>query len=477
MTTLTRPRTWPGLLLADLTALLFAFGLALWMLSIFRHERIGGDFVHWWRVEGDVQSVAFAVLALFCCLRFWVQGHYAMRLPFWDELLGVLKVVTSAAVMNVLAVVLVHGSVSRFLWPVSWVLVLLLLPLLRGVARYGLALAGHWTLPVVILGSGSNARAARQALHSEARLGFEVQTFLDLRNDPPATTLPAARVPLRQDEVLGWLQQQGCPHLVIALDADELERHASLVEQLYLKLGDVFLIPPVTGLPLLGLVPCHFFRQEVLMLSLGNNLGSLPRRCLKRSFDLVGAASGLLLLSPLLLWISWRVRRDGGPALFGQQRVGRHGRRFSCLKFRTMVPDAAERMQQLLQQDEGALHEWQATRKLRADPRITRFGEFLRRSSLDELPQLWNVLRGDMSLVGPRPVVADELARYGERASFYLQVRPGMSGLWQVSGRNDTTYDERVALDAWYIKNWSLWYDIAIVCKTVRVVLGGKGAY
>lgn len=469
-------RSWRGLLLADVTALVLAFALALWMLSIFRHERIGGDFMHWWHVEGDVQSVAFAVLAVFCCLRLWVMGHYTMRLPFWDELLGVLKVVVSAAVMNVLAVVMAHGSLSRFLWPVSWLLVLLLLPLLRGFTRHCLTRSGRWTLPVVILGSGPHACAARQALHSEARLGFEVQTFLDLRSEAPTTPLPAIRVPLVQEDVLPWLQQRGSPHLVIALDAGELEQYGALVEQLYLKLSDVFLIPPVTGLPLLGLVPCHFFRQEVLMLRLGNNLGSFPRRCLKRGFDLAGAAIGLLVLSPLLLWIGWQVRRDGGQALFAQQRVGRDGRLFRCLKFRTMVPNAAEHMQILLQ-DENASHEWQAMRKLRADPRITRLGEFLRRSSLDELPQLWNVLRGDMSLVGPRPVVPDELARYGERASFYLQVRPGMSGLWQVSGRNDTSYAERVALDAWYIKNWSLWYDIAIVCKTVRVVLGGKGAY
>jgi UDP-galactose-lipid carrier transferase len=142
-----------------------------------------------------------------------------------------------------------------------------------------------------------------------------------------------------------------------------------------------------------------------------------------------------------------------------------------------MVHNSKEVLEQLLATDPQARAEWDKDFKLRNDPRITPIGAFLRKTSLDEIPQLWNVLKGEMSLVGPRPVISEELARYGARVDFYLEARPGLTGLWQVSGRNDTSYEERVALDAWYVKNWNLWYDIAILCKTIRTVVSGSGAY
>jgi undecaprenyl-phosphate galactose phosphotransferase len=150
---------------------------------------------------------------------------------------------------------------------------------------------------------------------------------------------------------------------------------------------------------------------------------------------------------------------------------------FDCLKFRTMVPDAAGVLKQLLDTNPGARAEWGRDFKLKDDPRITSIGAFLRRTSLDELPQLWNVLKGEMSLVGPRPIIEVELERYGEEVGYYLETRPGITGLWQISGRNNTSYDDRVALDCWYVRNWSLWYDLVILVKTVRVVLWREGAY
>lgn len=462
---------------ADTAALCISFAIALVLLVMFRHERIGGDFMHWWFVEGQLQSLAFGALALFCCVRFWLIGHYELRLPFWDELRAILKTVASAGLLNVLAVVLVHGSLSRFLWPLSWMLTLTLLPVLRGLARRILMYRQAWALPTLILGCGPNALAACRALQSETRLGFVVQAFVQLGGDESARALPAPLRVMEPGAILPWLEEQNDVHLVIALEAEEMERHSLLLERLALLRRDVFLIPPFSGLPLVGLVPYHFFRQEVLMLALHNNLGSFPRRFIKRAFDVFGALAGLLLLAPLFTCLILRIRRDGGPALFAQTRVGRGGKAFRCLKFRSMVRDSDEVLERLLKTDPIASAEWYATHKLKYDPRITSVGRFLRRSSLDELPQLWNVLRGDMSLVGPRPVVPEELVLYGDKAELYRQVRPGMSGLWQVSGRNDTSYEERVALDAWYIKNWSLWYDVAIVCKTVGVVLSGKGVY
>jgi undecaprenyl-phosphate galactose phosphotransferase len=150
---------------------------------------------------------------------------------------------------------------------------------------------------------------------------------------------------------------------------------------------------------------------------------------------------------------------------------------FGCLKFRTMVPDADGVLRRLLEVDPRARAEWERDFKLKDDPRITPIGDFLRRTSLDELPQLWNVLKGEMSLVGPRPIIEEEVERYGDQVGYYLETRPGITGLWQISGRNNIGYDDRVALDSWYVRNWSIWYDLVILVKTIAVVLRGKGAY
>jgi undecaprenyl-phosphate galactose phosphotransferase len=221
----------------------------------------------------------------------------------------------------------------------------------------------------------------------------------------------------------------------------------------------------------------HFFSHEVALLRMRNNLRRWPARLTKRLFDTLAALMLLVLLSPGFLLVAWAIRRDGGPALFAHPRIGKKGRVFNCYKFRTMVVDAEKQLEQLLQRQPELRKQWQVEHKLRSDPRVSPLGRFLRRTSLDELPQLINVIRGEMSLVGPRPVVRSELPRYGDQVGYYLMVRPGMTGLWQVSGRNDVDYDTRVYLDSWYVKNWSLWHDLVILFKTISVVLTRQGAY
>jgi Undecaprenyl-phosphate galactose phosphotransferase WbaP len=221
----------------------------------------------------------------------------------------------------------------------------------------------------------------------------------------------------------------------------------------------------------------HFFTHEVLLLTARNNLARPIPQLVKRLFDLAGSLTLLVALFPLFVYLSWKIRQTGGAAIFRHMRVGRYGRMFGCLKFRTMVPDADQVLREHLDADPSARAEWERVFKLKDDPRITPVGAFLRRTSLDELPQLWNVLKGDMSLVGPRPIIEEELERYGDQVGYYLESRPGVTGLWQISGRNDTGYEDRVALDSWYVRNWSLWYDLVILVKTVAVVLRGKGAY
>jgi len=198
----------------------------------------------------------------------------------------------------------------------------------------------------------------------------------------------------------------------------------------------------------------------------------------KRALDIIGAGLGLVVLSPFFLVVALLVRADGGPAFFAHQRVGRGGKLFGCLKFRSMVIDSQARLEALLASDPAARAEWEATRKLKNDPRITRIGRFLRSTSLDELPQLINVLRGEMSLVGPRPVQEAEIDRYyGASAAHYMAVRPGITGLWQVSGRSETSYESRVALDVSYVSRPSMLADLSILLRTPVAVLSRRGAH
>ncbi|WP_416796359.1 sugar transferase [Ciceribacter azotifigens] len=198
----------------------------------------------------------------------------------------------------------------------------------------------------------------------------------------------------------------------------------------------------------------------------------------KRVFDIVAASAALLLFSPLFLLIAALVKfSDGGRVFYGHRRVGHSGRSFHCLKFRTMREDADRILQEYLRDNPAAYEEWRTTRKLQDDPRVTVVGSVLRKLSLDELPQLINIIRGEMSVVGPRPVVEEELELYEVAAQFYLQSRPGLTGLWQVSGRNDVSYASRVALDSHYVQNWSLINDLIIVGRTVPAVCLSRGSY
>lgn len=215
--------------------------------------------------------------------------------------------------------------------------------------------------------------------------------------------------------------------------------------------------------------PNPFVPEGFVARGLYSNMG-------KRLLDLSGALFLTLLFLPIILTVALLVRLQGRGMIFGHERIGRDGRPFRCLKFRTMVPDADRRLKELLENDPHARAYWLENHKLEKDPRITKLGNTLRRTSLDELPQLWNVIRGEMSLVGPRPVTQTELTeRYGESSLAYMSVRPGLTGPWQVGGRNDISYDERVRIDRDYAQSHSLPLDMAILCRTAMVVVGATG--
>ncbi|MET0269482.1 MAG: sugar transferase [Sphingomonas sp.] len=219
-------------------------------------------------------------------------------------------------------------------------------------------------------------------------------------------------------------------------------------------------------------------RTPATPLRLADRNGIAFDGALTRVLDVTVSLLGILFLAPLMVLIMAVIfMTDFGPVVYGHVRIGRGGRSFRCLKFRSMVTDSDARLRALLERDETARREWEQDHKLRNDPRITRIGSFLRRSSLDELPQLFNVLRGEMSLVGPRPIVAAEQARYGRYMTAYCTVRPGITGLWQVSGRNDVSYRRRVAMDVTYARSQNFWMNVRILALTVPCVLKQRGSY
>ncbi|HIG1003669.1 TPA: undecaprenyl-phosphate galactose phosphotransferase WbaP [Klebsiella pneumoniae] len=314
-------------------------------------------------------------------------------------------------------------------------------------------------------------------MNSETNLGLNIVGFIHSNGG----TSPGERIdglPILDND-LNWLATQDKKtQFIVAVESHQSEIRNTWLRNFMIKgYRYVSVIPTLRGMPLDSTDMSFIFSHEVMIFRVQQNLAKWSSRILKRLFDIVGSLTIIVLLSPALLFISLKVKKDGGPAIYGHERIGKGGRSFKCLKFRSMVINSKEVLAELLEKDPAAKAEWDATFKLKNDPRVTKIGAFLRRTSLDELPQLFNVLKGEMSLVGPRPIITAELERYNEEVDYYLLSKPGMTGLWQVSGRSDVDYETRVYLDAWYVKNWSMWNDIAILFKTIGVVLKKDGAY
>jgi len=463
----------PLLLISDVISLLVAG--VLWLLVRYLDCCLSGiSPAQWHELTATLLSYLSSILVMLFLLTVRYR-HYSQRLSFWDELFQLGTVVLFGAAAQAVYFYALHMQPSRVAFMVQWSALLVLLPVGRAIFRRLFMRLKIWQIPVILIGSGSNARDAWQAFCSEPQMGFVLANIVV----PDGGASPGWAKPcqsLSLQEAQARLEVQNV-QVIIALEEGQQELQDEVVRDIARHARDVMVVPSVGRLPTLGLRPMHFMAHEALILSSRNLLNMETVRICKRAIDILCASLMLLMLAPLLLTLVVMVARSGRPIFFAHERIGQGGRAFPCYKFRTMVPNSAEVLAKLLESSHEARAEWQREFKLRNDPRITLTGRFLRQTSLDELPQLWNVLRGDMSLVGPRPVIAEELERYGDDVCYYTQVRPGMTGLWQVSGRNDIDYAARVSLDAWYVRNWSLATDVAILFKTLGVVVRGQGAY
>ena len=463
-----------AVLFGDIVAFSVAFVIATFInVSIDDNQNIAV----WFSTQDKERYATWFGLAFLGIMFFLMRfQHYSDRRPFWDELGDVLRLVSSLALLDMTLVAITRWNSSRLWWLIVWGLAVLTIVWGRMLTRFVLQQWGLWIRPTIIIGHGENATEAAIALQSEPRMGFEVAGYVDVDQPQPQLTLNGRT--LKNIQELEKLAALPGIQWVIALEhaqADQREHWLRILSQW--GATDISVIPAMRGVPLYGTDMAHFFSHEVAMLRVRNNLRRWPARLTKRLFDTSLSALLIMLLSPLMLCIAVALKLEGGSVFFAHVRVGKKGKRFNCFKFRSMVPNADQALTNLLESNPDLQAQWLKEHKLKNDPRISPLGEFLRRTSMDELPQLFNVLKNEMSLVGPRPIVEEELEKYGLEKSYYLMVRPGMTGLWQVSGRNDVDYDTRVYLDAWYVKNWSLWYDLAILVKTFKVVLLRRGAY
>jgi Undecaprenyl-phosphate galactose phosphotransferase WbaP len=418
----------------------------------------------------------FPGISLFV-LAFFIQGLYpGLLLHPADEIRRIFYCVTSVLLMFVCTTFLWHNaqSYSRSIVLLTWMLAAPAVLFARYVARHYLARSEWWGIPAVVLGSGPVAQKVVRALANRS-LGVRVTAVLDdfaIRAHSTAlAAVPSARVPHSPASPVATAD-----YAIVALtDTPSIELRHMLRDYCH-GFRHVLLVPDMPGICSLGMNARDIGGDVVF--EVPQRLFHRSAGIAKRGLDFIVSALALVVLSPLFLVLMLMVRlTSSGPALYGHNRYGRGGKVFKALKFRTMVQNGDQILTEYLRDNPEELRGWQRDQKLKSDPRVTPVGRLLRRYSLDELPQLWNVFVGQMSLVGPRPIVGAEISKYGQGYDLYTRVLPGITGLWQVSGRNNTTYEERVTFDEYYVRNWSIWMDAYILIRTVRTVLSAEGAY
>jgi exopolysaccharide biosynthesis polyprenyl glycosylphosphotransferase len=395
----------------------------------------------------------------------------------WLDQLYRITNATAKSVVVVMAIIFVVQPLeySRLLFIEAGIIAVVLLALARvvqnGIVGW-LRTRGVGISSVIIVGAGEAGRTVMRTIVARPELGYEILGFVDDDSQKGRTDIGRFKALGSTDNLGRLLEAEAVDEVIVTLPwmyhrkimsiVHECERQqvsARIVPDLFqMSLSQVD-VDDLGGVPLIGVRKVGFGRGALLV---------------RRGMDIVGAVVGLVLGAPFLALIALAIRLDSpGPIIFRQMRVGAGGRLFEIYKFRSMHAGAEAELEQLRDLDEtdGPIF------KIHDDPRMTRMGRFLRRTSLDELPQLWNVLRAEMSLVGPRPPLLDEVNGYVEWHKKRLEVRPGMTGLWQVSGRSLLSFDEMVLLDIYYIENWSLWLDFKILLRTIPQVLCGDGAY
>jgi Undecaprenyl-phosphate galactose phosphotransferase WbaP len=429
-----------------------------------------GFFVSfWWLPVIFIAFIAYASL-------------YVKKLPFWDETKEIFKSIL-ASTITILAVISLGkmAGISRLTVVFLCFYSLFFFPLFRLIGKKVLS-AIIWRDNVIIIGAGAAGLATAKGINSDAHIGYHIVGFLD----DDESIGKHVQVGDYSYDILGKVRdckiivkQFEISTIIIAIPSLSNDKLSKLTNEIQKYSKTILLVPDVKGVALSNTELYYLFMEQLFLLKINNNLKSTLNRFVKRMFDL----TIVILLLPFLLFviafIALLIKLDSqGPVFHIQDRFGKNRTIFKCIKFRTMYLQSDDLLNDHLQSNPEKALEWQKYKKLKGlDPRITRIGKFLRQTSMDELPQFFNIFKGEMSLVGSRPYLQREESDMRYYIDTILLTPPGISGLWQVSGRNKLTFEDRLILDAWYVLNWSVWLDIVILFKTFRVVLLREGAY
>lgn len=453
------------LLLSDLLGLSAVFWFVVWTKHLVNPNL---DLHFYTKVYPSILTF----LVAFCA-----QGLYpALLLHPAEEMRRTFHAVAAVIVVLVASTFFLRNGLeySRYVIGLSWLLVSPVVLFGRVITRKLFSQRTWWPISAVVLGTGPAAQQITRSLNNSQR-GLRITGVL----------LPSAAEDWHTDlpPVIGHLsdapmisRQYSMSYAILAMPNSSHAEVRQVIQDHCKHFRHVLIVTDLLGLCCLGISPREIGGQ--IGLEIPQRLSFVVPKMIKRCMDCAIGSILFLMLIPMFLIICAAIKLTSkGPVLFAHLRHGRDGKAFRALKFRTMVTNADRKLDEYLKQHPEQLMEWQVYHKLKSDPRITTVGRWLRRYSLDELPQLINILAGHMSLVGPRPIVESEIKRYASTYDLYTRVPPGLTGLWQVSGRNNTTYEERVAFDDYYVRNWSVWMDIYILVRTFRAVLHADGAY
>ncbi len=435
-----------------------------------------------------MHDLVFVVLSPFVIFYFFIKGHYTQRIPWWSQVQSILRACAVTFVFDGFLRFAMDVSVSRLMIGLSWIYLFFTILALRQIAHYFLRKQNIWEMEAVVIADIDTAVNLLFAVHNDRYTGYNVKTVL-LRDHQrkvfDLSELPAAYADLAiiRDTIdyKSYFMANLDKFFIISLETFRSSEREDVINALTSAKALYAVMPPTWRMNSYEMEPRYFFGNDIILMHAKQKIFSPMGRILKRAMDIVISFCALALLSPVFLIVALclKIEGQGGSIFYGGKRIGRYGQRFNCWKFRSMEPNSDHLLHELLERDPQAKADWETYRKLKQpDPRITtRTASIIRKTSIDELPQIWNVMIGDMSLVGPRPILEDEAQLFGDTLNHYLRVRPGITGLWQVSGRNDTSFQRRVYWDGWYVRNWSLWGDIVILFKTLSVVFGRRGAF
>lgn len=422
---------------------------------------------------------AYIITPLVFIIVLFLNHGYKIDTAYWEKVKIIFRSITIGIVLSIVLMYAGHilNNVSRLFVILSYGFILLYIILFRYILARTLIKLNVLAIPVLLVGAGKTAELVDVHFSNMPLAMYKIVGFVD---DNPKSSVLANKYKClgKFSDAEDVIKKYNIPNVLVCAPGLESRKLVTLINKLQILVEKVTFVPELFGIPAANIQARGLMNEQTLILEVKNNLAQRRNRLFKRIFDITATVIGGILILPVIAIVAILIYLDSpGPIVFGHKRVGQGGKEFPCYKFRSMVPNAQEALEIYLKENPAAREEWERDFKLKDDPRVTKIGKFLRKTSLDELPQLWNVLIGDMSLVGPRPIVRAEVEKYGEYINDFYLVPPGITGVWQVSGRSDTTYEERVLMDSWYVHNWSVWIDIVYLVKTVLAVLKGKGAY